>query len=765
MDPEDDLMSDRLLRLTELNAANRGITDLTGLEYAKNLAVLYIGPEYAGGKWINNNAVSNLTPIANLTELREIDLGGNPISDLSPLTELSNLRTLYLGGNSTSDLSPLTKLPNLRLYLVPNLVLIDTTSLQIPSKVVSIPDVNLASVVQETLGLTRDNMLTSHSILGLTQLYAPNHGITDLTGLEYASNLTELWLGTEYVDGEWVNSNAVSNLSPLSTLTHLKRIDLQSNAISDVSALVSILSGLTELTYLDLRHNPISDSSSLSKLTQLTTLYLETQEPAVYNETQGPLVVVGESEFPPIYWISTETGTLHRLIGTTVENLVPSIQNVTSFALDVVDHKLYWTEKTSHRTGRIQRASLDGSNVQLVKELTSVPRGIAIDIANGKLYLTNSWGKVQRLNVDGSNFKPNLITGLNSPKHVALDVDGGKVYWTESPGNIRRANLSGSNVETFATILGDVGGIAVAEGKIYWAEKTGERTGKISSLYLNGSNPETLVTLSSGVPISIAVDTEESKLYWTNSTGKIQYANFNDKSIQNIITTLSSPGYVVVGTSLADQLTLTVNQPADVNEDGKVDQDDLLLVIKSLGQSDPANSRLDVDGDENVTIADLVLVAEAFENTSNAAAPMSGSQVISIDPGRFEFLIRTLQTENHGLLAYQKTLFFLHSLLKVELPNKTALFPNYPNPFNPETWIPYQLVSPSDVSIAIYSSGGKLVRQLNLGHQPVGIYRHRTQAAYWDGKNDIGELVASGIYFYTFTAGDFTATRKMLIKK
>ena len=374
-------------------------------------------------------------------------------------------------------------------------------------------------------------------------------------------------------------------------------------------------------------------------------------------------------------------------------------------------------------------------------------------------------GKVQRINVDGSNFKPNLITGLNSPKYVALDVDGGKVYWTENPGNIRRANLNGSNVETFATTLGDVGGIAVAESKIYWAEKTGERTGKISSLNLNGSNPETLVTLSSGVPISIAVDTEESKLYWTNSTGKIQYANFNDKSIQNIITNLSSPGYVVVGTSLAGQLTLTVNQPADVNKDGKVDQNDLLLVIKSLGQSDPANSRLDVDGDENVTIADLVLVAEAFENTSNAAAPMSGSQVISIDPDKFEFLIRTLQTENHGLLAYQKTLFFLHSLLKVELPNKTALFPNYPNPFNPETWIPYQLVSPSDVSIAIYSSGGKLVRQLNLGHQPVGIYRHRTQAAYWDGKNEVGEPVASGIYFYTFTAGNYHATRRMLIRK
>ena len=100
-----------------------------------------------------------------------------------------------------------------------------------------------------------------------------------------------------------------------------------------------------------------------------------------------------------------------------------------------------------------------------------------------------------------------------------------------------------------------------------------------------------------------------------------------------------------------------------------------------------------------------------------------------------------------------------------QIPEETSLLSNYPNPFNPETWIPYQLAEPSDVSLTIYDIHGRVVRDLDLGHQRAGIYRSRSRAAYWDGRNAQGEPVASGIYFYTLTTGEFTATRKMLIRK
>ena len=96
---------------------------------------------------------------------------------------------------------------------------------------------------------------------------------------------------------------------------------------------------------------------------------------------------------------------------------------------------------------------------------------------------------------------------------------------------------------------------------------------------------------------------------------------------------------------------------------------------------------------------------------------------------------------------------------------QNVLLANYPNPFNPETWIPYQLSESAEVSVSIYSVNGSLIRALALGHQPAGVYQSRSRAAYWDGRNAFGEHVASGLYFYTLTAGDFTATRKMLIRK
>jgi hypothetical protein len=101
----------------------------------------------------------------------------------------------------------------------------------------------------------------------------------------------------------------------------------------------------------------------------------------------------------------------------------------------------------------------------------------------------------------------------------------------------------------------------------------------------------------------------------------------------------------------------------------------------------------------------------------------------------------------------------------IHVPRRFALYQNYPNPFNPETWIPYQLAEAGDVHIEIYDIRGGLVRQLSLGQKNAGYYEDKGQAAYWDGKSDMEELVSSGVYFYRFRSGDYTATRRMVILK
>ena len=109
--------------------------------------------------------------------------------------------------------------------------------------------------------------------------------------------------------------------------------------------------------------------------------------------------------------------------------------------------------------------------------------------------------------------------------------------------------------------------------------------------------------------------------------------------------------------------------------------------------------------------------------------------------------------------------FILKAEKKVLIPKATKLLANYPNPFNPETWIPYELSKDTDVAIKIYASNGQLVRSLELGHKMAGFYSNKDKAAHWDGKNEAGEHVSSGIYFYNIQAGDYKDIRKMVIMK
>ena len=200
----------------------------------------------------------------------------------------------------------------------------------------------------------------------------------------------------------------------------------------------------------------------------------------------------------------------------------------------------------------------------------------------------------------------------------------------------------------------------------------------------------------------------------------------------------------------------------DINRDGVVNIRDLILVSLRFGQR--GQNSADVNADGIVDIVDLVLAAGAIEN--GAAAP-------SVYPQALEMLTSAevrqwLSQAQHLHLTdatAQRGILFLEQLLAALTPKETALLPNFPNPFNPETWIPYHLSKDADVALRIYAVNGTLVRTLTLGYQPAGIYQSRSRAAYWDGKNEFGEPVASGLYFYTLTAGDFSATRKMLIRK
>jgi len=98
-------------------------------------------------------------------------------------------------------------------------------------------------------------------------------------------------------------------------------------------------------------------------------------------------------------------------------------------------------------------------------------------------------------------------------------------------------------------------------------------------------------------------------------------------------------------------------------------------------------------------------------------------------------------------------------------PGQTRLLANYPNPFNPETWIPFELSAASSVTVRVYDLNGQVVRRLDVGFREAGYYTGRADAAYWDGRNNAGERVASGVYFYELRAGAQQSLRRMVIHK
>ena len=157
----------------------------------------------------------------------------------------------------------------------------------------------------------------------------------------------------------------------------------------------------------------------------------------------------------------------------------------------------------------------------------------------------------------------------------------------------------------------------------------------------------------------------------------------------------------------------------------------------------------------NMTFVDLkaghaARIGDVLEISADSPNPLIGVQ-----PVRH---IVTIDDVKSGILE-------MEDLIVYEIPAETELLRNYPNPFNPETWIPYRLAEDADVSLTIYDVSGETVRTIDIGHQTAAMYETRAKAIYWDGRNRFGEQIASGIYFYSLSAGDFSATRKMVILK
>ena len=503
----------------------------------------------------------------------------------------------------------------------------------------------------------------------------------------------------------------------------------------------------------------------------------------------SPATAIVELQPLAMYWVDRGTDSIRAASfdGSRNEEIVVSgLQTPRGLALDVEGGQIYWTQLSAKI---IQRANLDGSNVEdLVTQGLEIPKDIAV--SGSKMYWTDAGlHKIQRADLDGSNVEDLVTQGLDIPNGLALDTVAGKMYWVDSgTDKIQRADLDGSDVEDLVTqgLMYPIDiALDVAGAKMYWTDVD---AGEIQRANLDGSNVENLVT-DLRAPHSIALDVEGLTMYWTDwRDHKIQRADLNGSGVEDVVTSgIDTPSSIAIAAS-SDQPPVattdpveepvddpvdetddeeTVYQAEDVNRDGTVDVQDVAYIALHFGETGQSNA--DVNGDEIVDVLDIVLVAAALAD-SMSAAPAARAQLLPDDINAATIQQWLTDAKLTGMITpvYQRGILVLEQLLAALTPEDTALLPNYPNPFNPETWIPYKLAIASRAQISIYDINGVLVRQLDLGYQHAGYYTDRNRAAYWDGRNNIGERVATGVYFYRLQAAqtDYVPVlRKMVILK
>ena len=786
---------ENLIQIGSLGLSGNQIIDIKPLENLIQIGVLLL----------SDNQIIDIKPLENLAQLRTLSLSDNQIIDIKPLENLTQLQTLYLTNNQISDVTPLAVLVNLARLLLEGNSLDDTSPLtvltnltnvdvEITEPAVSVPDTALAGAIRSELGLEGEEPITEAAMQTLTQLNASDMEISDLTGLEYATNLQTLEL----------ENNQISDITPLIVLVNLQFLLLSGNQISDITPLVV----LVNLQTLHLAGNPLDDTSPLAVLTNLKDVDIETTEPSVSVETDVDIETTEPS-------VSVETdvdveitepmvsvpdtalaGAIRSELGLEAEEPITQTAMQTLTQLNASDQGISDLTGIEQATN-LQTLELQNNQISDITPLVALVNlqflllsGNQISDVAPLVVLVN----LQTLHLEGNPLEDTsplaTLTNLTDVDveiteptvSVETDVDVEITEPTVSVETDVEVETTEPTVSVPDTALAEV----IRSELDLEAEVPITQEAMQTLTHLNASDME--ISNLTGLEQATNLQTLElqnnqiSDLTPLATLTNLQTLTLINNQISDVtplvtlvnLHTLRLSGNLLGDTSSLAALTNLTDkdfeitkprQPEDVNNDGKVTIPDMVLVFRELGKTNPDPPEADVNGDGIVNIGDIVLVAALLED-DDANAPLLHPAVLDMfTAAEVKAWLAEAQLLDLNDPVSQQGIRFLEQLLAVLTPRDTALLPNYPNPFNPETWIPYHLATATEVQITIYDPTGKVVRRLDLGYQPAGYYIDQSRAAYWDGKNALGEPVASGIYFYQLETARVSLLRKMVILK
>ena len=551
------------------------------------------------------------------------------------------------------------------------------------------------------------NLSALEGLTNLTRLSLGSNNISDLLPLKGLTKLTHLSIGRNQITDlsplqDLVNLellsltyNEISDLSPIKNLTTLMELDLEGNQLSEVT----ILKDLTNLTHLSLRRNKISDISPLKDLRTLTYLSLRENMLADVSALKD----------------LTNLTYLHIAFNYTISDITP-LQNLTNLMHLQLDHNIISDVTPLGNLTNIRHLDASDNLISDLSPLKKLTKLTWIDLDTNK-------------NLDLSHLKyfPNL-TFLDIHDNEIKDLSHLTVLT-----KLRRLDLDDN-------LISDLSPLASLT--------------KLTELDLSGNKIIDVSPLKNLINLMILDLSRNHISDFSPLSGLIDKLQIYKISNQTV------PSYI----------------STDVNRDGIVNVVDLVLVAINYRNPNYMDSEkfgfyLDVNSDAVIDVKDLIAVAAAIDAAATAPTlldyPVLRANLTVDNLKQWIRLASQLETQEphiqNGIVILQRLLYILTK--DEAIPKETVLLSNYPNPFNPETWIPFELAKTADVTISIHTSDGKLVRLLKLGHLPIGKYHSKSRAGYWDGRNDSGESVGSGLYFYTLIAEDFSATNKMLILK
>ena len=779
-------------------------------------------------RWLTliNNQISDVSPLRNLKNLEHLNLDANVISDVSPLAKLTKLKVLYLENNVISDVSPLAGLTNLERLDLRNNAISDFSPLdKLPEETIIRMEGNSGSVVRRgarkiegpwlwmivptdgrfgaDAARSRIDFLSQASGGAVKELKIARQGATEGNRVG-----NKVWtVGTLSPEGG-DNINEMANATGLGSgdINHhvaYGSVNLNSPREQKITMLVGSDDAVKVWLNGNLVHNnPVNRgagdyqeqfSVTLKKGTNILLI-------AVYEGTGGWSGFFGfetgteYTVLSPSERFSLSVGTTQVGIGDTF-TLRLSADNMTDLAgwqADITfDPDVLKANSVSEgsflkqKGGRthFRKGTIDNQKGKIADiSSTRISQG-GVDGEGTLLSVTFTAKAVGKTRVSLRGFQAGSSAGKTIPSRprdiimtvgtpsvsdvsddlFALSTDASPV----GSGGSFTIRLSAEKVTDLAGWQTDITFDPAVLEAVKVSEGSFLKAGGEGSFFLRGAIDNTAgkITGVSAARLSGGVDgtgTLLSVTFTAKTVGETQvtFSNFQAGNRKSEVIPSNTP-----------EIVITIEDGAfpawDVNQDGRVNVLDLIQVAQHFGSTVSANHKADMNGDGAINVLDLITVAQHLGESTTSASPslLAMDTIDGLDPAMVRVWIKRAQLENDGSVAFRQGIANLERLLALFIPEETSLLHNYPNPFNPETWIPYQLAEPAEVTLRIYAASGALVRTLALGYQPAGIYQYRSRAAYWDGKNEVGESVASGIYFYTLTAGDFTATRKMLIMK